>query len=147
MKHIISINKLLESNDAKIDQILDKISDNGIESLTDEERQLLKNYGQNTPTDSEEPLLNITDEEINWDFRDDLYKLCTKHKIYDLKNTNHNYWILSFEQDASVAQDIRQFLFKYYNKVRVQQSKKEYIDLIDIILPENDAMWLDQQLY
>ncbi len=146
MKHIIRIKKILEqSSDEVINKILDKISDEGIESLSDEEKQILQNYGQDTTEETQDD--SIVEDEVDWNLRDDLFKLCTEHQIYDLKNTGHNYWILSFESNNQVAQDIRQLLFKYHNKIRVQQSKKEYIDLIDIILPEKDAMWLDQQLY
>jgi len=146
MKHIIPLNKVLENNDEIINKLLDKISEHGIEFLTNTERKILQNYGQES-SETEENINSEIEEEIDWNLRDDLYKICTKHQIYDLKDTGHNYWILSFESDSKITQDVRQLLFKYHNKIRVQQSKKEYIDLIDIILSEVDAMWLDQQLY
>ena len=41
------IQKLSKENKPTLDQLLDKISDEGFDSLTDEEKQLLKKYSQN----------------------------------------------------------------------------------------------------
>jgi len=163
MKHLLNIHNILENNsDDILNKILDKISENDIDSLTDKEKWLLKNYGKTERDyDIEHGLINPEDEEknnyhndsdsnvieeIDWQFRNDLLNLCEYNQIYDLKKMPQNYWILSFESDSNVAQDVRQLLFKYHNKIRVQQTKKDYINLIEIIIPEEDGEWLNSRI-
>jgi hypothetical protein len=164
MKYLFNINIILENNSNEIiNKILDKITDSGIDSLSDKEKWLLQNYGKTekdydieygiiTPNEEKEIYHNESEpnyddtEEINWQFRNDLLNLCEYNQIYDLKKMQQNYWILSFESDSNVAQDIRQLLFKYHNKIRVQQTKKDYIDLIEIIISDEDGKWLNSRI-
>ena len=89
MKYLVNIKQILESNFTHIDDILDKINQEGIDSLTDKEQWLLHNpdkteYDYNVEHNIENDDYENDDNDednINWEFRNDLLELCNTNEV------------------------------------------------------------------
>lgn len=159
MKHIISISALLESN--ILDDILDKISTTGMDSLNDEERWYLNNptasesdYNAEHGIVNKEPAPDYIEydddvyddpygeEEENWEVREDLLNLSQSHAILSIDARSNGKWVIRFEYYPELLQELQELYAKHRGAITPKIVKPN----IECEVDKSTGIWLSDKL-
>lgn len=166
MKHIIPLSALLESN--ILDDILDRLSANGMDSLSDKDKWFLNNpeateYDYNNahgikaedPTpdpdyieyegdDDEETIDPYGDEGGYWALKNDLYELCREHSYQTIDNSNGQ-WYIRFDYYPELLTVLQELYDKHQGAITPKVQTWEGNKFIECFVHSDVAIWLTNE--
>lgn len=161
MKHLISISALLESN--ILDDILDKLSASGMDSLSDQDKWFL-NHPDATESDyndahgiknedpdyieyegdDEETIDPYGDEGGYWALKNDLYELCRSHPYQTIDNSNGR-WYIRFDYYPELLKELQELYDKHRGAITPKVHTFDGDRFIECFIPEDAAIWLTNE--